>query len=176
MVMNKKNRAQMKIQQMSFMLIGVFLFFVLVGMIILTVKFSGLKQTATDLREQNAVLLVKKLANSPEFSCGSAFGTEKTDCIDLDKVMALKDNIGDYSNFWGVSNIEIRRIYPENENIECDFGNYPNCDTITLIDEEDALGYDKSNFVALCRKEKYNSVITDKCEIGLLIIRYEEVE
>jgi len=171
MKINKK--AQMKIQQMSFMIIAVFLFFGLVGMMVLAVKFSGLKQTATELREQNAILLVKKLASSPEFSCGSSFGTEKTDCIDLDKVMALKENIRDYEKFWGVSDIEIRRIYPKDEReVICTLENYPNCNLITLMNNKK--GYDVSNFVALCRKEEYKGIVIDKCEIGKLIIRYEE--
>jgi hypothetical protein len=168
-------RAQMKIQQMSFMLLGVFLFFVLVGMIILTVSFSGLKQSATDLKEQNAMLLVTKLANSPEFSCGDVFGNQKTDCIDEDKVMMLKENVGKYLDFWGVSNIEIRRIYPENRNITCTVSNYPNCDTIRLISKSNA-GYDKSNFVALCRKEIYKGAVVNRCEMAKIIVRYEEVQ
>jgi hypothetical protein len=171
----KSKRAQMKIQQMSFMLLGVFLFFALVGMIILTVKFSDLKQSATDLKEKNAILLVTKLANSPEFSCGEVYGTQKTDCIDEDKVMMLKENIGKYADFWGVSNIEIRRIYPPNNGIECTKLNYPKCDTIRLINKS-ALGFDKSNFVALCRKEKYKNNIINICEMARIIVRYEEVK
>jgi len=173
-LLHKKN-GQMKIQQMSFMLLGVFLFFALVGMIILTIKFSDLKQSATDLEEQNAMLLVTKLANSPEFSCGEAYGNQKTDCIDEDKVMMLKENINKYVNFWGVSNIEIKRIYPENKNIECTLSNYPNCDTIKLINKSSS-GYDKFNFVALCRKENYKDSVVNKCEIAKLIIRYEEIK
>jgi hypothetical protein len=170
---NKK--AQMKMQQMSFMLLAVFLFFALVGIIIVTIKFSDLKQSATDLKEQNAILLVSKLANSPEFSCGEAFGTQKTDCIDEDKIMMLKANIGKYVNFWGVSNIEIRRVYPKNNGIECTTLNYPKCDTIKLINES-TLGYDKSNFVVLCRKENYKGNIVNVCEMGKIIVRYEEVQ
>lgn len=166
---------QMKIQQMSFMLLGVFLFFALVGMIILTVSFSGLKQSATDLKEQNAILLVTKLANSPEFSCGNVFGNQKTDCIDEDKVMMLKENIGKYLDFWGVTNIEIRRIYPENKNITCTTSNYPDCDTIRLISKSNS-GYDKSNFVALCRKEVYKNEVVNICEMAQIIVRYEEVK
>jgi len=170
---NKK--AQMKVQQMSFMLLGIFLFFVLVGMIILTVSFSGLKQSATDLKEQNAILLVTKLANSPEFSCGNVYGNQKTDCIDEDKVMMLKENVGKYLDFWGVSNIEIRRVYPENKNMACTSGNYPRCDTIKLINKP-ASGYGKSNFVSLCRKELYKGQIIDKCDIAKIIVFYEEVK
>src|SRR3989338_7985995 len=129
-MVNKKS--QMKIQQMAFMLIAIMIFFALVGLIILTVGFSGLKEKATALQEENANLLVSKLANSPEFSCGQVFES-KENCIDLDKVFVLKNNINKYKNFWGVSGIEIIKVYPENKNLICASANYPNCDTLELI-------------------------------------------
>jgi hypothetical protein len=172
----KTKKAQMKIQQMSFMIIAVFLFFALVGMIVMTVKMNELKNSATTLREQNAKLLVTKLASSPEFSCGEVYGTQKTDCIDLDKVMVLKDSIGKYAEFWGVSSLEVRKIYPRtiSNDIECTKTNYPNCNLIVLINKSDS--YDKSNFVALCRKEMYKNEVVNKCEMGKLIIGYEEAQ
>jgi len=45
----KSKKAQMKIQQMAFMLIAVMIFFALVGLLILTIGFSGLKEKATAL-------------------------------------------------------------------------------------------------------------------------------
>jgi hypothetical protein len=171
-MLNKQ--AQMKIQQMSFLLLAVFIFFALVGMFLLKIKVTGITDTATTLQENNAMLLVTKLANSPEFSCEFAYGTEKTDCIDADKVMVLKENIEKYSGFWGVTNIEIRKIYPKNRNITCTSTNYPNCDTINLFDKPIS-GNDKSNFVAWCRKEKYNDEIQNSCELARISVSYEEV-
>lgn len=173
---NKSKRGQMKIQQMSFMLIAVFLFFALVGMIVVTVKMNEIKNEASRLEGQNAKLLASKIANSPEFSCGEVYGTEKTDCIDLDKAMVLKNNINKYTNFWGVSNIEIRKVYPKwtsQQDRECTSSNYPDCNLIKLISNSES-GMDYSNFVALCRKEKYKNDIVNKCELGIIIIRYEK--
>ena len=177
MVMNIKNNmkgksGQMKIQQMSFLIIAVFIFLAMVGMIVLTVKNS-----ATELREQNAKLLVSKLASSPEFSCGEAYGSPgKTDCIDEDKIMALKDNINKYTGFWRVSNIQIRRIYPSQSNdIECTPSNYPKCNVINLITNSPE-GIGQSNFVALCRKETYGGEFVNVCEMAKLIVWYEEAE
>lgn len=119
-------KAQMKIQQTAFMLIAVTLFFVFVGLFVLGFKFSGLKQAATDLNEKNAMLLVSKLANSPEFSCGESYGGKRINCVDADKVMMLKQNINKYENFWGVSDIKIRKIYPGIET-----GMYPGIETGT---------------------------------------------
>lgn len=165
-------RSQIKIQQTAFMLMAVTLFFVLVGLFVLSFKFSNLKESATDLEEKNAMLLVTKLANSPEFSCGNAFGSEKGACIDADKVMMLKENLEEYENFWGVGNIEIRKIYPVQEE-ECTLTNYPECGIIRLWEKE-VSGYDMSNFVSLCRKEYLEEESYDRCELARLIISYEE--
>lgn len=167
----KKKNAQMKIQQMAFMLIAITVFFILVGMFVLVIKFAGLKESAELLENENAMLLVTKIANSPEFSCGSAFGNAKLNCIDMDKVMALKGNDA-YENFWGVDNIEIRWIYPNNfVTIECKFGVYPDCGIFKLIDEEIQSEY--SNFVSLCHKTIDGK---DKCEIGRIMIAPRRVE
>ncbi|PIN91983.1 hypothetical protein COU55_03230 [Candidatus Pacearchaeota archaeon CG10_big_fil_rev_8_21_14_0_10_31_59] len=167
-----QKNGQLKIQQMAFMLIAVTIFFVLVGMFVLAFKFSDLKKTATDLEEKNAMLLVTKLANSPELSCGEAFGTGKTNCIDTDKVIVL--NKKDYEGFWGNANIEIRKIYPKTngEDVVCELNNYPNCDIIK-VSSGDLSGFDTSNFVALCRKESSDSGVNDKCELGKLIVNYK---
>jgi len=84
--------------------------------------------------------------------------------------MALKNNINKYSGFWGVSGIEIRKIYPESSRIECTSENYPNCDEIRIIKNS---GTGVSNFVALCRKENIDNVIQDKCELAKIIVYYE---
>jgi len=172
MVMKTK-KAQLKIQQMAFMLMAVTLFFVLVGVFVLVVKFSGLKESATALEEKNAMLLVTKLANSPEFSCGNGFGTNRVNCVDADKVMVLKESIEKYIDFWGVSNIEIRKIYPKiDSEIICDIGNYPNCNVIKMRSKEGS-GTDLSNFVSLCRKESFEGEIYDKCELAKIMVSYE---
>ena len=173
--LSKSKRSQMKIQQMAFMLIAVMVFFALVGLIILTVGFSGLKEKATALQEENARLLVSKLANSPEFSCGKAFESREN-CIDLDKIFVLKNNIDKYKNFWGVSGIEIMRIYPENKAIACTSANYPDCDSLKLISK--TTGIFAENFVSLCRKEfdSETNIIYDKCELGKMLVGYEKIQ
>ncbi len=174
-----RKRSQMKIQQMAFMLIAVMIFFALVGLLVVTVGFSGLKEKATALQEENARLLVSKLSNSPEFSCGQAFGS-KENCIDLDKIMVLKENINKYKtsdkNFWGVSGIEIIKIYPENSgSTECASQNYPDCNKITLIS---GTGFSAENFVSLCRKEFDSESYTtyDECELGKILVNYEKIQ
>ena len=168
--MKANNRGQLKIQQMAFMLIAVTLFFVLVGMFVLSIQLSGLKSSAAVLEEKNAMLLVTKLANSPEFSCGEAFKNKRTNCIDSDKVLILKENINKYDNFWGVENIEIRKIYPISEDKECTLDTYPDCNIIKI--REGKITSEVSNFVSLCRKESIEGEVYDKCELAKLIVSY----
>ncbi len=167
----KSKHSQTKIQQTAVMLIAVTLFFVLVGLFILSIKLSGLKRDVSALEEKNAMLLVTKLANSPEFSCGNSFGGEKIQCVDADKVMMLKKYANDYKDFWGVADIKIRKIYPPGEEIECTSSNYPQCNIINIISKE-VVGTYYSNFVALCRKDITDNDFYDKCELAKLIVSY----
>ncbi len=172
----KTKKAQVKTQQMAFMLLAITLFLVLAGLFVLMFRFAGIKEVATALEEKNALLLVTKIANSPEFSCGEVYGTGNINCVDGDKVMAVKKNIKDYEGFWGkgVSNIEIRKIYPREETIICELGNYPDCNTIRIISGE-IEGISTENFVSLCRKESEEGETIDKCEIAKIMVSYEEI-
>lgn len=164
-------KGQFKVQQMAFMLMAVTLFFVLVGMFFLMIRFSNLKEGATILEERNAVLLASRIANSPEFSCGESFGIERVNCVDSDKVMVLKENIERYEGFWGVSSIEIRKI-GYSEEVLCELETYEDCNTIRILGEEEEGTY-VSTFVALCKKESEEGVGYDKCELARLFIGYE---
>lgn len=164
--------AQMKIQQMAFMIIALTVFFVLVGMAILVWQIGGIKETATELNEKNALLLVSRLAYSPEFSCGDVFDYGQATCVDGDKVMALSENKNVYTkNFWGVSNIEIRKILSDGETV-CTMANYPNCDTIRIL-SGNVKGNYYSNFVILCRKDISTGETVDKCEMAKLMVAYD---
>src|SRR3972149_4621777 len=168
-------KGQFKIQQMAFMLIAVIIFFALVGIFVLAFRLSSIKETANLLEQQNAMLLVSKLANSPEFSCGNAYGETSTNCVDFDKAIILRQNIAKYRNFWGVSNIEIRKISGSESEKLCSLANYPDCNVVKII-ENSSTGYDYSNFVSLCWKEKAEGAgsLYDKCEIANIIVRYKE--
>ncbi|MEK6812171.1 MAG: hypothetical protein AABX76_01285 [Nanoarchaeota archaeon] len=174
--MKTKNRkGQMKIQQMAFMLIAVTVFFALVGMFVLTIVFSNMKASAAVLEEKNALLLASRLANSPEFRCGNAFGTERANCVDFDKVMALKKGIKKYSQagFWGVSKIEIIKIYPTgaSSNVLCTLENYPECGRIEILPAGEGTGV--SNFIVLCRKEYNGGQVQNVCELAKIVITYK---
>lgn len=179
-LMKKLKKAQLKIQQTAFMLIALTIFFALVGLFFVAIMLSGMKDSAESLNEKNAMLLVSKLANSPEFSCGDSFGTSKTNCVDFDKIMALKQNIDIYEGFWkDIDSIEVRKIYPSTQNsqnpVKCDIGNYPDCDVIRIKNEEVSGTY-SDNFVSLCWQENNGDRFYEECVIGKLMVSYETIE
>ena len=160
---------------MVMMILAVTLFFALVGMFILVLSLSNLKQKAAILQQDNAKLLVSKIADSPEFSCGNSFGTGMSSCIDLDKVMKLRDVIKNYGNgaFWGIQGLEIRQVYPSN-GVECTSSNFPDCGKITLIPFPNTGGTSTSNFVSLCKFYSIGGQPSVKCSLGEVIATYQE--
>jgi hypothetical protein len=169
----KGKLGQLKIQQMIFMIMAVAFLFVLVGLFFLSITMNELKKSASNIGEKSAMLLVSKLANSPEFSCGNAFGTSRINCVDFDKLMALQENAEKYSDFWGVAKIELRKVYPESETI-CTDSNYPDCGIVKILDKDvNVLPY-SYNFVSLCRKEASETLIYNKCELARLMVASED--
>lgn len=169
-----KKKGQIKIQQTIFMIIAVTLLFVLVGLFFLSITLNKLNKEATSLSEKNSLMLVSKLANSPEFSCGDSFGSNRPNCVDFDKIMSLKRNIDSYSELWGVAKIEIRKIYPSTNNASCTNENYPNCNSLKILNKNvKSLPYD-SVFIALCRKQASQSGPYDKCELARLMVSSED--
>ncbi|MAG02678.1 hypothetical protein CMI42_05050, partial [Candidatus Pacearchaeota archaeon] len=147
----KSKKGQLKIQEMAFMLLAVFLFFILVGIFVLSVTFSGLSDEATRIAEDRTLTAVTNLADSPEFACISA----KSNCVDGDKLIAL---VGKeyYRDFWPFSSLRLIKASgfekEDKELVKCNIANYPECDLFEVYDrnveDERAIG----SFVAFCRK------------------------
>ncbi len=161
-------KAQLKIQEMAFMLLAVFLFFVLVGLFALTIIYSNLNEDATRIAEERTLSAVVSLADSPELSCIAA----KSNCIDGDKLITMIDK-KTYENFWPFSSLKVIKSSGfgknEEELIKCNFANYPDCDLFVVYDKnvknERAVG----SFIAFCRKEYENGYTFDKCELAKII-------
>ena len=71
--------------------------------------------------------LITILPNIAEFKC--SFLNKQEECMDLLKIMAFKDL---NSNLFGNKRIIIEIIYPEKNNIECNYGNLDNCNKIIV--------------------------------------------
>jgi len=157
-------KAQLKIQQMAFVLVALVIFFALAALFYFSISFSDLQNQAQLLREESAKEIVRNMVATPEFSSSLC-----SVCIDLDKVLMLKEKTS-YKNFWNLDFLKIEKLYPITESKdgkeECTKLNYPNCKTITLIETED-FGSPHSAFVALCRYEQSNGGYI-KCELGII--------
>lgn len=156
---NKKTKkAQMKIQEMAFVLVAIMIFFGIVAIIYFKISTSGLQQNVESQRADQASQLVQKLASTPEFAFTAI---DCTNCIDMDKVMLLK-GMKNYKSFWGLDFLQVEVLYPQQHG-ECTTANYPNCRTITIINNTQ--GIPSSAYVSLCRQEFDNGNYV-KCDLG----------
>jgi len=163
----KNKRAQLKIQQMIFMVLALTLFFILVGLFFLAVRVTNLEKEVIELNRDKAASLVSKIASNPEFTFQG-----KSNAIDADKIMILK-NEPKYRDFFGVDGIIIEKIYPPSNEGECTLLTYPDCNKIKLFTNKESAV--TSSFVSLCSKETINGNSYDKCELARLMIDEAEI-
>ena len=155
------SKGQLKIQEMAFVLVAIMIFFAIVALFYITIRTNTLRDDAGLQREEEAKELVRKLSDSPEFSWTAS---SCSNCIDLDKVMALKDK-PEYKNFWNIDYLMVEIVYPAKNGVECGRGNYPDCSTITLVNK--TIGTPITAFVAVCRQE-FRQRGYPICELGRL--------
>lgn len=166
---NKDKKAQLKIQEMSFMLLAVVLFFILAGLFYLSIQYRDIHKKAVYFEKEKSKSSVRKLAETAEFTCGKPL------CVDADKLMAMRNRAA-YNEFWPVKSIEVRKVFPSSEEIICNKNNYPNCSIFEVYDSKIENIEKVSSFVALCRKEIENNYVYDKCELGKMVIGFEVLE
>ena len=115
------SKGQIKIQQMAFVLVALMIFLALVALIYISFRVENIKGDVEDLGDQEAKELARKLSGTPEFS----FTAEDcSNCIDLDKVLILKER-KTYKDFWNLDYLQVERVYPHG-NGDCKKENYPN--------------------------------------------------
>ena len=163
----------MKIMEMSFMILALFLFFVMVGLFFLATYTADLKNQVNLLYRQGTINTLAALSETPEFTCGDG------NCVDLDKMITLKgmakEPNGVYRNFWSsIGTLKIVKVYPLVPGVlgeQVCTGNIDDtCNSITikqkLTTENEILDW---TFVSICKKETNDGYIYDKCEIGRII-------
>ena len=164
-----KRKAQLQIQQMAFMLVGIILFFILVGLFALSIVYSSLEKGAGKIEEERVLSSISNLADAPEFSCVGS----KINCIDGDKVVALMQN-NNYKNFWPFTSLVVVRESgfdkSEEDMINCNADTWINesCDKFVIYDKEAENERLVSSFVSLCNT-KYDAGVYEKCELAKFI-------
>lgn len=166
----KSFRGQFKIQQMVFVLIATMIFFGIVSIFYVSIRFGSIKGQVQDERQEAVLSQVRKIAGTPEFIWSS--WEDCASCIDMDKVFILKNRTS-YQGFWkDVSLLKVSRVEPRYPSNECNVNNYPRCNEITLIEKEGYQSYE--SFVSLCRYD--GSISQARCELGKVIMGFEGVD
>ena len=155
------SKGQVKIQEMAFVLVALFILFGIAILFYFSIRMSSLRQDVQSGIDTSAKEMVRRLSSSPEFAWTS---TGCSQCLDEDKVFALK-SMKQYQDFWRLDYIAVETIYP-NKTGECNAANYPNCRMITLVKKNDSIGTPSSAFVSLCRYDEVNGINYEKCELG----------
>ena len=153
------NRGQMKVQQMAFVLLAIMIFFAMVSLVYLSIRLNALRGDARDLQDSEAKELVRRLAGSSEFRWNDC-----SNCIDLDKVLVLSEQES-YKGFWNLDYLRVDVVYPEQVG-ECSKVSYPDCKSVTVIQNDEDFGIPSSSFVNLCRRAFEGGEYYEECSIG----------
>lgn len=146
-VKRKQRNAQMKIQQMMFMILAVFFFFMLVGLFFIVYQSGGLRQSIEYLEKEQALSSIKVITGMSELKCNV-----NELCLDEDKLKVMQNRKG-YDDFWPVASIEVYKTYPVQEKYTIYNSNQKNVRKL-------------SSFVSICKETDWG----DDCEIGKILI------
>lgn len=154
--------ADMKIQQMTFMILFVFIFFSIAGLFFISIQSSRITQGFNLLQKESAISSIQTIANMPELNCDSS----RTLCVDEDKLMVFASSSNLYKDFWPVASIRVRKAYPmQTKDIRCPL---VNCTYYEVYDSKQKNTQEYGIFVSVCKKVKNNGFIQEECSIGRL--------
>ncbi len=156
---------QMKIQQMTFMILAVFLLFVFVGLFFINWQFKDVKKSFEELSKEEAISSLEVISDMAELNCDQS----RRLCIDEDKLMIMASDFGKaYETFWPVSSIKVYKIYPAFDKVtRCPA---LNCNYFEVFDNKQKDSREFSSFVNLCKKLSENDFIYERCEIAKLVV------
>ena len=162
-VVGRERRGQMKIMQMTFMIVGVFFFFILVGLFFLTISLKDMKSDAGQLNRDKAVSSLRVIADMPELN----YDSRESMTIDRDKLRILSGNLSrDYDSFWPVTSVGVYLLYPTPDEVEKCPG--VDCNYYEIYNSGQKSSQTYSAFVSVCEKIKEGGSTYDVCEIGKL--------
>jgi hypothetical protein len=166
--MVKNKVAQMKIQQTIFMILGVFLFFILVGLFVLQVQFNNLRSTAQNLNQAEAINSLITLTEMTELSCSSGISS----CVDGDKLEVMSKR-KDYATVWPFSSLEVYKVYPAfNKTISCPG---VGCNYYKVFDNGQTSTEKVSAYVTLCYQRMKELQVYDDCEIAKILVGVKQI-
>jgi len=163
-------KAQMKIQQMAFMIMAVFFFFVLVGLFFLGIQFRGVGESAQQLQKEQVLSSLEVIADMPELNYNSKWSM----ALDEDKLRIMSGSFSeDYGEFWPVASIKVYKVYPKSENfVKCPA---LDCNYFEVYDSGQKNVQTYSTYVSVCRKVRESGYTYDRCEVGKLVLGVKNV-
>lgn len=172
-------KAQYKIQQMAFMILAIFFFFVLVGIFFIGWQYAGLRQEVAFLHERKAFSGLKVVADTPELHCDA----HRDFCIDKDKLTAFSENSHLYKDFWSVASIEVLMVHPKRDDTR-EYGEFdkdyepvlcpqPNCDYYILYDSGQKNKKTVSAYVNVCSEIERGIEVCELAKLMLGVFIYE---
>lgn len=170
---NYSNRkGQLKVQEMAFVLVAIMIFFAIVAIFYISVRFNSLENRVIDQRSEEAKETIRKLAYTPEFAWTSG---DCEGCVDMDKALLLKDQSRKYyQNLWNLDYLSIEVLYPKREG-ECTKSSYPNCKSLVIINKTSNFGTVEGSFVSVCRQE-FSQRGYARCELGIIYAAGEGIK
>tara|TARA_B100001971_G_C18124342_1_gene501197 strand:- start:85 stop:615 length:531 start_codon:yes stop_codon:yes gene_type:complete len=162
---NQNKKAQMKIQQMAFMIVAVFFFFILVGLFFLKVQFSGIQKSSAELEKEQAISSLKVIANMQELNCNS----RESLCLDKDKIKIMSGELKElYETFWQIASIKVYLLDTgQTEIISCPA---LNCNYFEIFDNQQNSSEEYSTYISVCEKIRELGYVYDNCEIAKLVV------
>lgn len=158
-----RNNGQMKIMQMAFMILAVFIFFVLVGLFFLVIQFRDIESDVARLEAEQAISSLETIANMPELNFDSRWSM----AVDEDKLKVMSGSFGDsYDNFWPVASIRVYKIYPVfSESKKCP---EVDCNYYEIYDNGQSNVKTYAAFISIC--SKVDGGARNLCEIGKMVV------
>ena len=161
-MVNINKFADIKIMQMTFMILFVFIFFTFAGLFFLSIQSGKIAEDFNNLQRESAISSVETIANMPELNCDSS----RTMCLDEDKVITFTTISKSYKNFWPVASIKVRKVFPMNvKNIRCPAAN---CSYYEVYNSNQTDVIEYGSFVSICKAVRNEGVVQEICELGRL--------
>ncbi|HDL02442.1 MAG TPA: hypothetical protein ENH20_01245 [Candidatus Pacearchaeota archaeon] len=158
-------KGQMKIMQMSFMIVGVFIFFVLVGLFFLAISLKDVRSSAEELQRAQTISSLGVIIGMNEL----AYATGDSMSVDEDKLRIMSSGMGEvYGELWPVASLEFYKVYPEFDSVvECPgLG----CNYYSVYNSGQRNIEKYSSFVSVCKRVKEVNSIFDRCEIWKAVV------
>lgn len=162
-------KGQMKIQQMAFMIVAVFFFFILVGLFFLGWQYKSIRGSFESLEREQAIASLRVISDMSELNCDEG----RSLCLDYDKleVMASYEK---YDEFWPVESVKIYQVYPPFSTlIKCPA---KSCNYWEIYDSEQEGAREYSTFVNICKTVNSGGYVYEDCELGKLVLGVRVIE